>query len=537
MLVALLVTIIAQGLLTCSGRLGATQTSQLWGPFVPSIPERFLFPESGWSPIPLSDLWGQNGCDFVENFVSTQLLPSHEVGQRLKASGVVRPYSDPLLSQQSTYAALLRRMYSSNLVEFTRDAGREQISIFFVTKKNDKQRLIIDARRVNCHFRDPAYVSLCAGDTLSRIEMNAGETLRIGMADLKDAFYHLELPPELRPFFSLKPIAARYIKDFFPGAGQAGDNTRWWPRLAVVPMGWSHALFICQKLHERLVVQSGISDMDRLQDRRPIQQSECLHLQYVDNLVVLGTDEKTVTSSFRGSVEKLKGAGLQVHEVELGNEGAQVLGWAISPDGKMRPTEKRLWKVRLAIRELLKRGRASPRQIEKLLGHCCFISLARREALSIFGHVYSFVHRNGDPHKVPLWPTVRKEFDVWAGILPLIWRDYTSPWSEKVYAVDASEWGLGCTTAHMDVKMVQQIGSFCERWRFKDPLVPKARASVEIDPHDMYPVQLPLFYDDTPAEPNQAGWQQFMPVPFEAVQREWKTGTTQMASTIIHACQ
>ena len=172
----------------------------------------------------------------------------------------------------------------------------------------------------------------------------------------------------------------------------------------------------------------------------------------------------------------------------------------------------------------MKRGRASPRQIEKLLGHCCFISLARREALSIFGHVYSFVHRNGDPHKeVPLWPTVRKEFDVWDGILPLIWRDYTSPWSEKVYAVDASEWGLGCTAANMDVKMVQQIGSFCERWRFKDPLVAKARASVEIDPHDMYPVQLPLSYDDTPAEPNQEVWQHFMPVPFEAVQREWKT--------------
>ena len=104
-------------------------------------------------------------------------------------------------------------------------------------------------------------------------------------------------------------------------------------------------------------MQSGISDMDRLQDRRPIQQSECLHLQYVDNLVVLGTDEKTVTSSFRGSVEKLKGAGLQVHEVELGNEGAQVLGWAISSDGKMRPTEKRFWKVRLAIRELFEKGK------------------------------------------------------------------------------------------------------------------------------------------------------------------------------------
>ena len=28
-------------------------------------PGKVSLPESGWSPIPLSDLWGQNGCDFV----------------------------------------------------------------------------------------------------------------------------------------------------------------------------------------------------------------------------------------------------------------------------------------------------------------------------------------------------------------------------------------------------------------------------------------------------------------------------------------
>ena len=61
----------------------------------------------------------------------------------------------------------------------------DYVEIFFVLKNDGRLRLIVDARRSNCHFADP---NLCTGDALGRIELEPGETLHISMADLKDAF-------------------------------------------------------------------------------------------------------------------------------------------------------------------------------------------------------------------------------------------------------------------------------------------------------------------------------------------------------------
>lgn len=251
--------------------------------------------------------------------MTSQLLPPQEVNDRLKASGVLRPYSDPLLRQRSNYVSLLQKLHGANLIEFSGEEVAEHISIFFVTKKNDRQRMIIDARRANCHFRDPAYVSLATGDTLSRLEFNAGEVVTIGMADLKDAFYHLELPSALRKFFCLPSILTKHLSE--AGIPISSRQRVVTPRLRVVPMGWSHALYLCQRLHERLVLHSGLPSDLRLQDRRPVTGSECLHLQYVDNLVVLGSNQQRVEQSFREAVTVLRNSGLQVHEVEMGQDG------------------------------------------------------------------------------------------------------------------------------------------------------------------------------------------------------------------------
>ena len=514
--------------LTCSGAFESLRAAEGYmdEPAVGSLCSfnlgKVSLPEAGWEPIPLADLWGRNGREFVEDFVTSQLLPPQEVDARLKASGVLRPYSDPLLRQRSNYVALLQKLHGANLIEFSDEEVAENISIFFVTKKNDRQRMIIDARRANCHFRDPAYVSLATGDTLSRLEFNAGEVVTVGMADLKDAFYHLELPVALRRFFCLPSIQTRYLSE--AGVVINGRQRMVTPRLRVVPMGWSHALYLCQRLHERLVLQSGLPSDLRLQDRRPVTGSECLHLQYVDNLVVLGNNQQQVEKSFHAAVTVLRSSGLQVHEVELGHDGAQILGWEVTSDAIMRPTNKRFWKVRYAIRGLLKRGRASARQLERLLGHCCFLSLARRESLSVFGQAYTFVRRySGCADEKPLWPSIRREFDIWDGILPLIYCDLTAPWSENVLAVDASEWGLGCTSTKMSHEQVKELGGFCERWRFKDPTTSKARSFSQqqtVDT-DMLTGE-PSLIDECFAS-NERVTSNFSAVPFEAVDKRWQT--------------
>ena len=516
--------------LTCSGAFESLRAAEGYAeePAVGSLCsfdlDKVSLPDGGWDPIPLSRLWGPDGCETVKDFVTSQLLPPHEVEKRLRATGVQQPYSDPLLTVRSNYIHFLKRLHMSNLVEFSNEEPLENIAIFFVTKKNDRQRMIVDARRANCHFRDPAYVNLCTGDTINRLEYGVGDTLTIGMADLKDAFYHLEMPYALRRFFCLPRVRCEDL-DWLGGGSHRPCKGKWaYPRLTVVPMGWSWALWWCQKLHERIVLRAGLNDDNQLRDRHPFTNGACSHIQYVDNLVVLGSDAAQVQDGFKKAVGALRDAGLQVHEVELGTDGAQVLGWDISQDAVMRPTRKRFWKIRMSIRGLLQRGRASSKQIEKLLGHCCFISLARRESLSIFGQAYNFVRRfahTGDEH--PLWPSVRKEFDTWDGILPLIFRNLKSEWSDKVYAVDASEWGLGCTISQMPLADVQRYGRFCERWKFKDPDATRARSTVtsEVTHEGLVHVDEADHIDEEHETPGPCTTD-FPSVPFEAMaDREW----------------
>ena len=97
-------------------------------------------------------------------------------------------------------------MYFRGVVDFDfPDTVKEKINFFFVQKKDGRIRLVIDCRRSNQHFGPPEGVNLCTGETFAAMEMTDNEILYIGGVDLSDAFYHLELPLELRPYFSGPP--------------------------------------------------------------------------------------------------------------------------------------------------------------------------------------------------------------------------------------------------------------------------------------------------------------------------------------------
>ena len=49
---------------------------------------------------------------------------------------------------------------------------------------------------------------------------------------------------------------------------------------------------------------------------------------------------------------------------------------------------------------------------------------------------------------------------IWDGLCPLAFQDLTIPWSNNIYAVDASEWGLGVCVCQAMVST--------KRWRFQD---------------------------------------------------------------------
>lgn len=109
-----------------------------------------------------------------------------------------------------------------------------------------------------------------------------------------------------------------------------------------------------------------------------------------------------------------------------------------------------------------------------MIGHATFISLGKREALSVFAEVYTFIRRHYK-QEVELWRSVKKELNIWDGISPLITQDLSAPWCEKLQAVDASEWGLGVCETEAELVEVEQLSRFSERWRFRDPEVSRAR--------------------------------------------------------------
>ena len=498
------------------------------------VPSRLSLPSSGNRVLPIADLLGADGLQVVDEFIRSRVLPEKEARSKLDRAGIKECYSDPLLKEPKRYAQFLRRLADADLVEFVESVPVEKVEAFFVGKKDGRLRMVIDSRRANCWFAPPDKVRLCTAEALSRIELEPGSTLTVCTADLKDAFYHFELPESLRQFFGMRRVTAGDVGVDNIGGRPVPSSAFIHPRLRALPMGWSHALWFCQMIHQRIVQSIGAGPHNRLEDKTAAPSGHCLHLEYVDNFVVLGTSSGDVTALSESGVSALRDAGFVVHEEETSHDSIKILGWEFKHT-RMKPKSSRVWRVRLAMQQLLKTGVASGRQLEKVLGHANFIALGRREALSIFGETYTFIQRHYHvPHR--LWRSVRRELQVWVGVSPLIWRDLALPWSSEVLAVDASTWGLGATsTTEFEPAELQQLGKFSERWRFDSVEFKHPRASAfgldvnsdgneaDVQQWAASSVEASSVGDRVPihvVEQKQSD-EVFQQTPFSAVQKEW----------------
>ena len=104
--------------------------------------------------------------------------------------------------------------------------------------------------------------------------------------------------------------------------------------------------------------------------------------------------------------------------------------------------------------------------MEKVLGHCAFLALIARPALSCFRAAYTFIGRFRREGPRALWSSVRRELCCFRGLLPLIFSDMRLPWDPLVDCTDASPSGVGCVTKQFDTGLVRRAGRIHERWRF-----------------------------------------------------------------------
>ena len=206
-------------------------------------------------------------------------------------------------------------------------------------KKNNKQRFILDCRGVNRRFHAPPPMALAAGSAWARVRLEAEDELFIAQSDIKDYFYSLALPDNIRSMLCLPPIPSDLIRSWkVPQSlgGQASCDGWVWPRLRVVPMGWSWAMWFSQRVHTHICLQSTGLGFDRLlvdgSACPDLSGGEVALLPYADNLNVLGTDQARVQDIKDCIVKGLRDLGFVVHEEQDASNLTQSLGFVI--DGK-----------------------------------------------------------------------------------------------------------------------------------------------------------------------------------------------------------
>ena len=198
----------------------------------------------------------------------------------------MHPYSDPKLRDPQTYGKFLGRLYQSNLVEFVDEPGVEEIAVFFVQEE----------WHVENDNRCPQKQLPLQGSGLCAALYRRG----FGKAGARPWCRAYGVHGGFERCVLLLPSVAsgRYTsRHSTAGGSPIRAGIKYYPRIAVVPMGWSWALWVCQHIHENLIHEAGLAEHLRVRDRRPSQHPDLMHTEYVDNLLVFGQDRERVLSA------------------------------------------------------------------------------------------------------------------------------------------------------------------------------------------------------------------------------------------------
>lgn len=435
----------------------------------PYAKDNISWPQASSQPVPLDGCLAAADREWLGSWQQHMLRSSSD-----KTFEKVTPYIDPVLKNNpAEYAHFLQELHQRSMIGFRVAEGGEtgKLGIFFVPKKSGQLRLIFDTRLLNQDFHDPPSTDLPSADSFSRIELPQDQQFFIGSGDLSNAFYTLSVPAELGKLFTLPCIEAGAIGIDCIDGDFIRPGSRLLPYLTVLPMGWSWALHLCQLVLINAIRKAGIPEQCIVGDKRnPVQienSDQIAVAGYVDNFGAFGVSADAVNAGLRAIAKQLREWGLSVHEeVEAQSTGEFVGLYFDGNSGHMSIKQSRIAKIRAGIHDLLNRQFCSGHTIQLVLGHITWALMARREGLALINSCYAFVHKNIDK-QARLWPSVRKELEWVATLLPLFRIRLNIGWSEDVTASDSSPWGVGVCSRKLDVKEVRNLGSFSERWRFK----------------------------------------------------------------------
>ena len=473
------------------------------------------------------------------------------------------PYWDPALRHSPRrYRQFIKKLDSIGYLKYTLHPSAHA-GVFFVYKSDKRRlRMIIDARPANALFLEPPGVDLSTSETFARMQYLSDEGMSgghadeqgifVALSDVRDCFHRVKQPDWLCKHFCFLPIAAKHLG--MVGLTLDGQvlepETEVFPMPGSLAMGFSWSLFFAQRISERLMSQVPSLQHSKLAVDRgePIcfsaqVQDEAYHYVYVDNLGVLSRSHDVVARGLVELTEIFNRKGLLLHAGEVGHENIQTLG--VSLDGVNLTTSltpERFHRVRQGVRGLLRRGKCSGKLLEVVIGHCTYCGLLHRGTLSVFHAVYKFIQRHYSD-TVKLWPSVKIELRVFAGLMPFLVSDWSRPWNDKVFISDASEEGFGICAAAWPIDEVRKAGAIKERLRFRRSGGHNARESALTAAGFVRDIHTGAWRaSELPAEEylETAGWeinQDFPEINGSLLARDWETvqaGEWARAEHIVH---
>ena len=249
------------------------------------------------------------------------MRPASEVHQLREELGDITPYMDPVLrTNKRSYVRFLRRLQSRGLIRCTL-CPEGCVTVFFIAKKNDQLRMVVDARRTNRLFKAPPGVDLCTAETFARVEIevpvcksrsDADEVVEqlqmwIGMADISDCFHRLGISSDLSRYFCLDPVAAQELDVVHCEGHDLAKDELVLPCLAALPMGFNWSMFWAQSASEnQLASVSTLGPCRIIRSRDPAlvfsESSGIRYYLYVDNLGVLGLQRAQVAEALKDTL-------------------------------------------------------------------------------------------------------------------------------------------------------------------------------------------------------------------------------------------
>lgn len=233
--------------------------------------------------------------------------------------------------------------------------------------------MIIDCRATNARCAPSDHVELPTPVALVRLRLPPGQRLFVGQYDLADAFYQFGLPESWSPLFGLPALPAAA----WPQQRGSAVGHMLFPQLAVLPMGWTHALCWCQRIHCELLsrcVPRGCFLSD-LRPTAPLQEG--VVSVYVDNVGVYADSEVVCRDLTQKALLAVRQAGLVAHEVDVCGRGGELLGLEAQHEERLLPKSRRRWQLWHALEHVLRVRRCSGRQLMKVMGHFTHHGLLR----------------------------------------------------------------------------------------------------------------------------------------------------------------